>query len=93
MFLAMVKTKRTPPSAASPTSRPSVLGSSAIPAPAPSTRKALNEAARTSTYYAMAPFIDAALSFLLLGEQLTPLFLVATAVMAAGCWLAAKNDC
>lgn len=25
-------------------------------------------------------------------EPLTPLFLVATAVMAAGCWLAAKND-
>jgi len=28
----------------------------------------------------------------LLGEPLTPLFLVATAVMAAGCWLAARND-
>ena len=40
----------------------------------------------------MAPFIGAALSFLLLGEPLTPLFLVATAVMAAGCWLAAKSD-
>ena len=38
------------------------------------------------------PFISAALSFLLLGEPLTPLFLVATAVMAAGCWLAARND-
>ena len=36
--------------------------------------------------------IGAALSFLLLGEPLTPLFLVATAVMAAGCWLAARND-
>jgi drug/metabolite transporter (DMT)-like permease len=32
-------------------------------------------AARTSTYYALAPFIGAALSFLLLGEPLTPLFL------------------
>lgn len=40
----------------------------------------------------MAPFIGAALSFLLLGEPLTPLFLVATAVMAAGCWLAAKSN-
>ena len=49
-------------------------------------------AARTSTYYALAPFIGAALSFLLLGEPLTPLFLVATAVMAAGCWLAAKSN-
>ena len=41
-------------------------------------------AARTSTYYALAPFIGAALSFVLLGEPLTSLFLVATAVMAAG---------
>ncbi|MBQ8936689.1 MAG: DMT family transporter [Bacteroidaceae bacterium] len=49
-------------------------------------------AARTSTYYALAPFIGAALSFVLIGEPLTPLFLVATAVMAAGCWLAAKSD-
>ena len=49
-------------------------------------------AARTSTYYALAPFIGAAMSFLLLGEPLTPLFLVATAVMAAGCWLAAKTE-
>lgn len=39
------------------------------------------------------PFIGAALSFVLLGELLTPLFLIATAVMAAGCWLATKNDC
>ena len=31
-------------------------------------------AARTSTYYALAPFIGAALSFLLLGEPLTPLY-------------------
>ncbi len=49
-------------------------------------------AARTSTYYALAPFIGAALSFLLLGERLTPLFLVATALMASGCWLAAESD-
>ncbi len=61
-------------------------------APAQATRKALNDAARTSTYYASAPFIGAALSFLLLGEPLTPLFLIATAVMAAGCWLAAKSN-
>lgn len=44
-------------------------------APAPAARKALNGAARTSIYYALAPFIGAALSFLLLGEPLTPLFL------------------
>ena len=48
------------------------------PAPAPTTPR--------------PPFIGAALSFLLLGEPLTPLFLVATAVMAAGCWLAAKSN-
>ena len=52
---------------------------SAPPAPAPTTT--------------LAPFIGAALSFLLISEPLTPLFLVATAVMAAGCWLATKNDC
>lgn len=40
----------------------------------------------------LASFIGAALSFLLLDEPLTPLFLVATAVMAAGCWLAAKSN-
>lgn len=48
-------------------------------------------AACTSTYYALAPFIGAALSLLLLGETLTPLFLIAVAVMAFGCWLAARN--
>lgn len=48
-------------------------------------------AARTSTYYALAPFIGAVLSFLLLGEALTPLFLLAAPVMAVGCWLAARN--
>lgn len=47
------------------------------PAPAPTTP--------------LASFIGAVLSFLLLGESLTPLFLVATTVMAAGCWLAAKS--
>lgn len=48
-------------------------------------------AARTSTYYALAPFIGAVLSFLLLGEPLTPLFLLAATVMAIGCWLAAQG--
>ncbi len=47
--------------------------------------------ARASTYYALAPFIGAVLSFLLLGEALTPLFLLAATVMAIGCWLAARN--
>ena len=48
-------------------------------------------AARTSTYYALAPFIGAVLSFLLLGEALTPLFLLAATIMAFGCWLAAQS--
>lgn len=47
-------------------------------------------AAKTSTYYALAPFIGAFISILLLGEPITWLFIVATLVMALGCWLAAK---
>lgn len=47
-------------------------------------------AAKTSTYYALAPFIGALLSIFLLGEPLTPLFIVATVIMAVGCWIAAK---
>lgn len=41
-------------------------------------------AAKTSAYYAVAPFVGALLSFCLLGEQLTASFLVALLVMAAG---------
>ena len=47
-------------------------------------------AARTSTYYALAPFIGALLSVLFLGEHLTPTLLLAALFMAAGCFLAAK---
>lgn len=47
-------------------------------------------AAKTSTYYALAPFIGALLSIFLLGEPLTPLFIMATVIMAVGCWIAAK---
>ncbi len=47
-------------------------------------------AAKTSTYYALAPFIGAFISILLLGEPITVLFIVATVVMALGCWIAAK---
>ena len=46
-------------------------------------------AAKTSTYYALAPFIGALLSILLLGEPVTLLFIVASATMAVGCWIAA----
>ncbi len=47
-------------------------------------------AAKTSTYYALAPFIGALLSILLLGEPVTLLFIIASATMAVGCWIAAK---
>ena len=47
-------------------------------------------AAKTSTYYALAPFIGALLSILLLGEPVTIIFIIASILMAAGCWIAAK---
>lgn len=47
-------------------------------------------AAKTSTYYALAPFIGAFLSVVILGEPIGWVFIVATLVMAAGCWLAAR---
>lgn len=47
-------------------------------------------AAKTSTYYALAPFIGALLSIIMLGEPITLIFVIASAIMAAGCWVAAK---
>lgn len=41
-------------------------------------------AAKTSAYYAVAPFVGAFLSFLFLKEALSPLYLVALLVMIAG---------
>lgn len=41
-------------------------------------------AAKTSAYYAVAPFIGAFLSFILLHERLTIVYLIALAVMIAG---------
>ena len=41
-------------------------------------------AAKTSAYYAVAPFIGAFLSFMLLHENLTIGYLIALAVMIAG---------
>ena len=41
-------------------------------------------AAKTSAYYAVAPFIGAFLSFVILHEKLTGMYLVALAVMLAG---------
>ena len=47
-------------------------------------------AAKTSTYYALAPFIGALLSILLLGEPVTFILIIASITMAIGCWIAAK---
>ena len=47
-------------------------------------------AAKTSTYYALAPFIGALLSILILGEPITLTFITASVMMAVGCWIAAK---
>lgn len=49
-------------------------------------------AAKTSAYYAVAPFIGALLSFLLLRETLSPLFGAALAVMAAGTAIVAADS-
>ena len=47
-------------------------------------------AAKTSTYYATAPFIGALLSILFLGESVSAILIIASVIMAVGCWLAAK---
>ena len=47
-------------------------------------------AAKTSTYYALAPFIGAFLSVIILSEPIGWIIIVATIVMAVGCWLAAR---
>ena len=47
-------------------------------------------AAKTSTYYALAPFLGAFLSVVVLGEPIGWVFIVATLVMATGCWLAGR---
>ena len=39
---------------------------------------------------ALAPFIGALLYILLLGEPITLIFIIASMIMAVGCWIAAK---
>ena len=46
--------------------------------------------AKTSTYYATAPFIGALLSVVFLGESVSAILIIASVIMAVGCWLAAK---
>lgn len=48
-------------------------------------------AARTSAYYAIAPFVGVAISFILLNEPITWSFVVALIVMIAGVYLAVKE--
>lgn len=49
-------------------------------------------AARTSAYYAVAPFIGVGLSFLLFRTPLTPWFLIAFLIMVAGSYLAVSEN-
>jgi drug/metabolite transporter (DMT)-like permease len=48
-------------------------------------------AAKTSAYYAVAPFIGVLLSFLFLGERPNMLFAIALLIMIVGAWLASKK--
>lgn len=50
-------------------------------------------AAKTSTYYAVSPFIGVLLSFLIFRQPPTPLFLIAFGIMLAGTFLAATDSC
>jgi drug/metabolite transporter (DMT)-like permease len=47
-------------------------------------------AAKTSTYYAIAPFVGSFLSIVFLGEKVGLVFFIALALMAVGAWLAQK---
>lgn len=49
-------------------------------------------AARTSAYYAIAPFVGAALSLLLFAEVPSPTFILALIVMLAGTWVVTIAD-
>ncbi len=44
-------------------------------------------AARTSAYFATAPFVGAAISILFMGQPLTTNFIIAAALMMLGVWL------
>lgn len=49
-------------------------------------------AAKTSTYYAISPFIGAALSLLIFREQPSVVFLIALVIMAVGTYFASVSD-
>ncbi len=48
-------------------------------------------AAKTSAYYAVAPFIGVALSFIIFREIPDPLFFIALVIMIAGTWMVNKE--
>lgn len=48
-------------------------------------------AAKTSTYYAVSPFIGTALSFIIFRQIPTIAFIVALVIMLAGAFLAARD--
>lgn len=49
-------------------------------------------AARTSAYYAVAPFIGALLSLIIFGQMPQYTYFIALAIMAVGAWLCAKDE-
>lgn len=49
-------------------------------------------AAKTSTYYAISPFIGAALSLIIFREQPSAIFLIALVIMAVGTYFASTSD-
>jgi len=49
-------------------------------------------AAKTSTYYAVSPFIGAGLSVLIFQELPTAIFIIAIIIMAVGTYLASTGD-
>lgn len=49
-------------------------------------------AAKTSTYYAISPFIGALLSLLIFGEKPSVIFIIALVMMAAGAYFASADD-
>ena len=49
-------------------------------------------AARTSAYYAVAPFIGTALSLLILGEVPLANYWIGLVIMILGAWLAARDE-
>ena len=49
-------------------------------------------AAKTSTYYAVSPFIGAGLSLLIFHERPSGVFIIALLIMAAGTYLASAGE-